>query len=103
MGEIIVTDEWQTVEEGQAIPAGCHVRMSLQSGKKEIKLLNPADKNKQIMTIPPTTKSVITATTTSTTTTTTTTKTTTTTTTSDYEENKESVMTKDMKNPKDWP
>lgn len=33
------TDEWQTVKEGQAIPAGLHVRMSMKTGEKEAKLM----------------------------------------------------------------
>ncbi|RDD45551.1 Nucleotide exchange factor SIL1 [Trichoplax sp. H2] len=33
------TSEWQTVYEGQAIPAGLHVRMNLATGKKEAKLM----------------------------------------------------------------
>jgi len=35
----VPTDEWQEVLYGQAIPAGLHVRMNLQTGKKEAKLL----------------------------------------------------------------
>ncbi|XP_050734277.1 nucleotide exchange factor SIL1-like isoform X2 [Eriocheir sinensis] len=36
----IPTDEWQTLETGQAIPRGLHVRMNLQTGVKEAKLLD---------------------------------------------------------------
>lgn len=33
------THEWKVVEEGQSIPPGLHVRMNLQTGLKEAKLL----------------------------------------------------------------
>ena len=39
-GEFIPTHEWQTVAEGQMIPAGLHIRMNLSTGKKEAKLLS---------------------------------------------------------------
>ena len=35
----VATKEWQVVEEGQVIPPGLHVRMNLQTGLKEAKLL----------------------------------------------------------------
>lgn len=35
----VATDEWQEIGEGQAIPQGLHVRINLQTGKKEAKLL----------------------------------------------------------------
>lgn len=38
-GEFIATHEWQDVRDGQAIPAGLHIRMNLSTGKKEAKLL----------------------------------------------------------------
>ena len=34
------TSEWKTVEEGQVIPPGLHVRMNLQTGLKEAKILD---------------------------------------------------------------
>ena len=37
--EFVPTDEWQVVKEGQAIPKGLHVRLNLQTGVKEAKLL----------------------------------------------------------------
>lgn len=37
------TASWQTIEEDMGIPRGIHVRMNLQTGKKEGKLLDPAD------------------------------------------------------------
>ena len=35
------TWEWKEVQEGQSIPAGLHVRMNLETGRKEAKLLSP--------------------------------------------------------------
>lgn len=34
------THEWKTVKEGQAIPAGLHVRMNMETGSKEAKLMS---------------------------------------------------------------
>ena len=49
MGEerdiFVATKEWQVVKEGQSIPPGLHVRMNLQTGLKEAKLLDNADEN----------------------------------------------------------
>lgn len=42
----IPTDKWQTVEPGQAIPPGLHIRMNLQTGVKEAKLLDDEDEAK---------------------------------------------------------
>lgn len=39
----VATKEWQVVEEGQSIPPGLHVRMNLQTGLKEAKLLDDSD------------------------------------------------------------
>ncbi|XP_013099436.2 nucleotide exchange factor Sil1 [Stomoxys calcitrans] len=36
----VATHEWQEIEEGQGIPQGLHVRINLQTGKKEAKLLD---------------------------------------------------------------
>lgn len=36
----IATAEWQEIEESQGIPTGLHIRINLQTGKKEAKLLN---------------------------------------------------------------
>ncbi len=36
----VPTKEWQRVKEGQSIPPGLHVRMDLQTGLKEAKLLD---------------------------------------------------------------
>ena len=41
----VPTDEWQTVEEDEVIPAGLHVRMNLETGHKEAKLLEPDGEN----------------------------------------------------------
>lgn len=32
------TDKWQTLKPGQAVPAGSHVRLNLQTGQREVKL-----------------------------------------------------------------
>jgi nucleotide exchange factor SIL1 len=37
------SDEWQEVKECQSIPPGLHVRINLQTGLKEAKLLTEAD------------------------------------------------------------
>ncbi|KAI6652282.1 Nucleotide exchange factor SIL1 [Oopsacas minuta] len=37
------TDEWQTIQPNQSIPAGCDIRINLQTGKKEAKW--SADRN----------------------------------------------------------
>ena len=36
----IPTNDWQIIESGQAIPAGLHIRMDLQTGLKEAKLMD---------------------------------------------------------------
>jgi len=39
-GEVFVpTDDWQEIINGQAIPAGLHVRINLETGKKEAKFM----------------------------------------------------------------
>ena len=40
MPVFVATHEWQVVQEGQPIPPGLHVRMNLQTGLKEAKLLD---------------------------------------------------------------
>ena len=37
------THEWKTVEEGQAIPPGLHVRMNIQTGAREAKLMSDSN------------------------------------------------------------
>lgn len=37
------TNEWKTVEEGQALPSGLHVRLNLNTGKNEAKLMEEND------------------------------------------------------------
>ena len=41
----VASKQWQVVREGQAIPPGLHVRMNLQTGLKEAKLLDDEDGN----------------------------------------------------------
>jgi len=36
----VATEKWKTIEDGEVLPAGLHVRMNLQTGKKEAKLLD---------------------------------------------------------------
>ena len=38
-GKFVPTREWQEVKRGQSIPAGLHVRMNLQTGLREAKLM----------------------------------------------------------------
>lgn len=40
------TAEWQTIQSGQGIPPGLHVRMNLQTGQKEAKLMDGDDGSK---------------------------------------------------------
>ena len=35
----VPTNEWQEIKPGQAIPRGLHVRMDMQTGKKEARLM----------------------------------------------------------------
>ncbi|XP_073830700.1 sil1 nucleotide exchange factor [Musca autumnalis] len=41
----VATHEWQEIPEGQGIPQGLHVRINLQTGKKEAKLLDETDES----------------------------------------------------------
>ena len=34
------THEWKTVEEGQSVPAGLHIRMNMETGTREAKLMD---------------------------------------------------------------
>lgn len=40
------TSEWQAIRPNQGIPAGLHVRMNLQTGEKEAKLMDGDDGSK---------------------------------------------------------
>lgn len=40
------TKEWKTVRKGQSVPAGLHVRMNLQTGDREAKLMEGDEENK---------------------------------------------------------
>ena len=35
----VATNDWQEIKPGQAIPQGLHVRMDMQTGKKEARLM----------------------------------------------------------------
>jgi len=41
--EIVATNEWQLVKEGDTIPSGLHVRMDLEKGEKWVKLISDDD------------------------------------------------------------
>lgn len=43
----IPTNEWQTVKPGQAIPRGLHVRLNIQTGEREARLLQDEKKTDQ--------------------------------------------------------
>ncbi|KAH8267606.1 hypothetical protein KR018_000820 [Drosophila ironensis] len=43
-GEFVATKEWQVIREGQSIPKGLHVRINLQTGVKEAKLLDESER-----------------------------------------------------------
>ncbi|CAF1105389.1 unnamed protein product, partial [Didymodactylos carnosus] len=43
----VATDEWQPVKPGQQIPSGLHVRLDLQTGSREAKLLERDDNKAQ--------------------------------------------------------
>lgn len=43
------TSEWQTIENGQVIPPGLHVRMNLQTGLREAKLMDQNEVSEQNM------------------------------------------------------
>ena len=47
MERFIPTHEWQVIKNGQAIPAGLHVRMNFQTGVKEAKLMDSDESNQQ--------------------------------------------------------
>lgn len=42
--EFIPTNEWQIVKDGQAIPPGLHIRLNLETGLREAKLLDNTSK-----------------------------------------------------------
>lgn len=51
--EFIPTNEWQVVKEGQAIPPGLHVRLNLQTGLREAKLLENTQQSNDLVAIAP--------------------------------------------------
>ncbi|CAF1525871.1 unnamed protein product [Rotaria sp. Silwood1] len=53
--EFIPTNEWQIVKEGQRIPPGLHVRLNLETGLREAKLLDnnePQSSSNNIIPVP---------------------------------------------------
>ncbi|CAI5727299.1 unnamed protein product [Hyaloperonospora brassicae] len=45
VAEFIATNEWQELLPGQGVPPGLHVRMNLETGKREAKLLDPEEQD----------------------------------------------------------
>lgn len=43
--EIVATNDWQKVEEGDSIPKGLHVKMNFETGEKWVKLLDDEENN----------------------------------------------------------
>ncbi|KAF4324245.1 hypothetical protein BBO99_00000942 [Phytophthora kernoviae] len=41
--EFVATNEWQELLPGQGVPRGLHVRLNLETGKREAKLVDPAE------------------------------------------------------------
>ncbi|XP_067006711.1 nucleotide exchange factor SIL1 [Anabrus simplex] len=53
LSEFKATNEWQTVKKGQPIPKGLHVRVNLQTGETEAKLLSESkEKRTDVATLP---------------------------------------------------
>ncbi|XP_052846817.1 nucleotide exchange factor Sil1 [Drosophila gunungcola] len=50
--EFVATKEWQVIAEGQAIPKGLHVRINLQTGLKEAKLLDESERGTALQSQP---------------------------------------------------
>ncbi|XP_017104181.2 nucleotide exchange factor Sil1 isoform X2 [Drosophila bipectinata] len=51
-GEFVATKEWQVIQEGQAIPKGLHVRINMQTGLKEAKLLDEDERDTALQSQP---------------------------------------------------
>eukprot|EP00581_Thalassiosira_minuscula_P007783 CAMPEP_0183702292 /NCGR_PEP_ID=MMETSP0737-20130205/444_1 /TAXON_ID=385413 /ORGANISM="Thalassiosira miniscula, Strain CCMP1093" /LENGTH=131 /DNA_ID=CAMNT_0025928877 /DNA_START=111 /DNA_END=506 /DNA_ORIENTATION=+ len=45
--EIVATNEWQLLPEGDTIPAGLHVKMDLSTGKKWVKIASNDNDDKK--------------------------------------------------------
>ena len=43
----VPTNQWQTIKKGQSIPSGLHVRLNLQTGQKEAKILENDEQQSQ--------------------------------------------------------
>nr|XP_036674518.1 nucleotide exchange factor Sil1-like isoform X2 [Drosophila suzukii] len=50
--EFVATKEWQVIAEGQAIPKGLHVRINMQNGLKEAKLLDESERGTALQSQP---------------------------------------------------
>jgi len=44
----VPTNQWQSVNPGQAVPAGLHVRINLQTGEKEAKLIDEEEDDEKM-------------------------------------------------------
>jgi len=44
----VPTNQWQSISPGQAVPAGLHVRINLQTGEKEAKLIEEEEDDKKM-------------------------------------------------------
>ncbi len=44
----IATSEWQTIKKHQGIPRGLHVRLNVQTGEKEAKLMDSHQNNEKL-------------------------------------------------------
>ncbi|CAI5704551.1 hypothetical protein KXD40_001469 [Peronospora effusa] len=45
--EFVATDKWQELLPGQGVPRGLHVRLNLETGKREAKLVDPKEQETQ--------------------------------------------------------
>ncbi|XP_037709976.1 nucleotide exchange factor Sil1 isoform X2 [Drosophila subpulchrella] len=50
--EFVATKEWQVIAEGQGIPKGLHVRINMQTGLKEAKLLDESERGTALQSQP---------------------------------------------------
>jgi nucleotide exchange factor SIL1 len=51
--EFVATNEWQSIKPDQAIPKGLHVRINIQTGAREAKLLDQSENDKNKIPSPP--------------------------------------------------
>ncbi|KAE9358993.1 hypothetical protein PF008_g2423 [Phytophthora fragariae] len=46
--EFVATNEWQELLPGQGVPRGLHVRLNLETGKREAKLVDPSEEDTEV-------------------------------------------------------